>query len=204
MYVELWYNCGIIVAQTLPKRELCIKINLHVRFEFSISHPSHLIRMCMCVKGRQGIGWLCASSCDLRCCPGLVMAGQRPVHRPSRLVPDGLVPLLFPLSRGLPRLDLPVVTLLLVVPVRLSVLRRLCVPPCVPCPYFRIGPPRHSPLLFNLSIRTRLHNIGERCKDPSAIQAFSYDGKYLIKTPFVPTVIAVATDELEKSARGFK
>jgi hypothetical protein len=32
-------------------------------------------------------GWMCASSCDLRCSPGLVMAGQPAVDRPSRLVP---------------------------------------------------------------------------------------------------------------------
>jgi hypothetical protein len=41
-----------------------------------------------------------------------------------------------------------------------------------------------------------LRNIGERCKDSSVIQAFSNDGKYLINTPFAPTVIAVATEEL--------
>jgi hypothetical protein len=55
-----------------------------------------------------------------------------------------------------------------------------------------------NPLLFNLAISTPLRNIGERCKDSAAIQAFSDEGKYLIKTPFVPTVITVATEELGK------
>jgi hypothetical protein len=54
------------------------------------------------------------------------------------------------------------------------------------------------PFLFNLAISTPLRDIGERCKDPSAIQAFSEDGKYLIKTPFVPTVITVAMEESGK------
>jgi hypothetical protein len=35
-----------------------------------------------------------------------------------------------------------------------------------------------GPLLFNLAITTHLRNIGERCKDSSAIQAFSDDGPY--------------------------
>jgi hypothetical protein len=56
-----------------------------------------------------------------------------------------------------------------------------------------------GPLLFNLAISTPLRNIGERCKDSAAIQAFSDDGKYLIKTPFVPTLITVATEELWES-----
>jgi hypothetical protein len=55
-----------------------------------------------------------------------------------------------------------------------------------------------GPLLFSLAISTPLRNIGERCKDSTAIQALSYDGKYLIKTPSVPTVITVATEELGK------
>jgi hypothetical protein len=55
-----------------------------------------------------------------------------------------------------------------------------------------------GPLLFSLSISTPLLNIGERCKDSAAIQAFSDDGKFLIKTPFVPTVITVAAEELGK------
>jgi hypothetical protein len=55
-----------------------------------------------------------------------------------------------------------------------------------------------GPHLFNRAINTPLRNIGERRKDSSAIQAFSNDGMYLIKTPFVPTVIAVATEELGK------
>jgi hypothetical protein len=55
-----------------------------------------------------------------------------------------------------------------------------------------------GPLLFNLAINTPLRNIGKRCKDSAAIKAFSDDGKYLIKTPFVPTVITVATEELGK------
>jgi hypothetical protein len=55
-----------------------------------------------------------------------------------------------------------------------------------------------GPLLFNLAISTPLRNIGERCKDSSAIQAFYDDGKYLIKTPSVPTVITVATEESGK------
>jgi hypothetical protein len=55
-----------------------------------------------------------------------------------------------------------------------------------------------SPLLFNLAISTPLRIIGERCKDSAAIQAFFDDGKYLIKTPFVSTVITVATGESGK------
>jgi hypothetical protein len=55
-----------------------------------------------------------------------------------------------------------------------------------------------GPLFFNLAINTPLRNIRDRCKDSSAIQAISNDGKYLIKTLFVPTVITVATEELEK------
>jgi hypothetical protein len=53
-------------------------------------------------------------------------------------------------------------------------------------------------LLFNLAISTPLRNIGVRCKDSSAIQAFSDDGKYVIKTPFVPSVITVVMEELEE------
>jgi hypothetical protein len=45
-----------------------------------------------------------------------------------------------------------------------------------------------GPILFNLAINIPLHNIWERCKDSTAIQAYSDDGKYLIKTPFVPIV----------------
>jgi hypothetical protein len=45
---------------------------------------------------------------------------------------------------------------------------------------------------------TPLRNIGERCTDSPAIQAFSDDGKYLIKARFVPIVITVATEELGK------
>jgi hypothetical protein len=41
-------------------------------------------------------------------------------------------------------------------------------------------------------------NIGDRCKDSSAIQAFVDEGKYLIKTHFVPSVITLATEELGK------
>jgi hypothetical protein len=55
-----------------------------------------------------------------------------------------------------------------------------------------------GPLLFNLAISTPLRSIGERCKDSAAIQAFFDDGKYLIKTRFVPTVITVATEKLGK------
>jgi hypothetical protein len=55
-----------------------------------------------------------------------------------------------------------------------------------------------GPLLFNMARSTPLRNIGERRKDSAAIQAFSDDVKYLIKTPFVPTVIAVATEEMGK------
>jgi hypothetical protein len=55
-----------------------------------------------------------------------------------------------------------------------------------------------GPLLFNLAISTPLRNIGERCKDSAAIQACYDDGKYLIKTPFVPTEITVAAEELGK------
>jgi hypothetical protein len=52
-----------------------------------------------------------------------------------------------------------------------------------------------GPLLSNLAINTPLRNIGKNCKNSPAIQAFSDDGKYLIKTPFVLTVITVATEE---------
>jgi hypothetical protein len=55
-----------------------------------------------------------------------------------------------------------------------------------------------GPLVFNLAINTPLWNIEERCKDSSAIRAFSDDGKYMITTPFVPTVIVVAAKELGK------
>jgi hypothetical protein len=55
-----------------------------------------------------------------------------------------------------------------------------------------------GPLLFNLAIISPLRNIGERCKDSAAIQAFFDDEKYFIKTPFVPTLITVATEELRK------
>jgi hypothetical protein len=34
--------------------------------------------------------------------------------------------------------------------------------------------------------------------ESSAIHAFSGDGKYFIKTPFAPTLIDVATEELGK------
>jgi hypothetical protein len=54
------------------------------------------------------------------------------------------------------------------------------------------------PLLYNLAISAPLLNIGERCKDLPAIQALSNGGSHLIKTPFVPTVIAFATEELGK------
>jgi hypothetical protein len=54
------------------------------------------------------------------------------------------------------------------------------------------------PLLFNLATNTPLRNIGERCRDSGAIQAFSDDGKYLIKAPNAPTVTTMATEELEK------
>jgi hypothetical protein len=60
-----------------------------------------------------------------------------------------------------------------------------------------------GPLLFDLAINTALRNIGERCEDSAAIQAFSDDGKYLIKSHFVPTVITVAAEELGKCARMF-
>jgi hypothetical protein len=56
-----------------------------------------------------------------------------------------------------------------------------------------------GPLLFNLAISNPLRNIGECwCKNSKAIQDFSDNGKYLIRTPFVPTVITVATEELGK------
>jgi hypothetical protein len=53
-----------------------------------------------------------------------------------------------------------------------------------------------GPLLFNLANSTPFRNIRERCKESAAIEAFSADGKYLIKTPFVPTVITVAAEEV--------
>jgi hypothetical protein len=40
-----------------------------------------------------------------------------------------------------------------------------------------------------------LMNIREWCKDSLAIQAFYDDGKYLIKPLFIPTMIAVGTEE---------
>jgi hypothetical protein len=52
--------------------------------------------------------------------------------------------------------------------------------------------------LFNLAIYTPLRNIGNWCKDSAAIQDFYDDGKYLIKTPFVPTMTMVATKKLGK------
>jgi hypothetical protein len=39
--------------------------------------------------------------------------------------------------------------------------------------------------MFNLVINTPLTNIGKRCKDSLAIQAFSNDGKYSIATPLL-------------------
>jgi hypothetical protein len=83
----------------------------------------------MFLAGRQGRGWLCVFSNDLRCFLGLVMADDRAVDRPSRLVPgpsDWRLTLLFPLSPCPPRLDLPVATLPLVRPVLRSVRRLLC------------------------------------------------------------------------------
>jgi hypothetical protein len=59
-----------------------------------------------------------------------------------------------------------------------------------------------GPLLFNLAINTPLRNIGERCNGSSAIQAFSDDGKYLIETPFAPTMTGVATEALGKVCSG--
>jgi hypothetical protein len=56
-----------------------------------------------------------------------------------------------------------------------------------------------GPLSFNLGIiNCPLRNIGERFKGSSAIQAFSDDGKCSIKTHFVPTVTAVAMEEMGK------
>jgi hypothetical protein len=55
-----------------------------------------------------------------------------------------------------------------------------------------------GPAFVQLGDKHPLRNIGGRCKDSAAILAFSDDGKYLIKTPFVPTVITVATEELGK------
>jgi hypothetical protein len=49
--------------------------------------------------------------------------------------------------------------------------------------------------LFNSVISTPFENSVGRCKDYSASYASSDDGKYLTTTPFVPTVIAVATEE---------
>jgi hypothetical protein len=55
------------------------------------------------------------------------------------------------------------------------------------------------PVFIQLHISNRLRNTKERCKDSLAIQAFSDDGKYLIKIAlFILTVIAVGTKELEK------
>jgi hypothetical protein len=60
-----------------------------------------------------------------------------------------------------------------------------------------------GPLLFKLAIGNPLRNVRVRCKDSLAIQAFFDDGKHLIIMPFVPAMIAVATEKLGKSARGF-
>jgi hypothetical protein len=61
-------------------------------------------------------------------------------------------------------------------------------------------PTRRSfwPAFVQLGDQHPLRNIGERCKDSAAIQAFSDDGNYLIQTPFVPTVITVVTEESGK------
>jgi hypothetical protein len=67
----------------------------------------------------------------LRCCPYLIMAGLRAAERPPLMFPgrpEWLLSLLFLLSHGLPRQDLPVVLLLLVVPVLRSVRRLLNAP----------------------------------------------------------------------------
>jgi hypothetical protein len=61
-----------------------------------------------------------------------------------------------------------------------------------------------APLLFNLAMSNPLRYVGEWCKDSSAIQASSDNGKYLIETPIVPTVITVATEELWKVCSGFQ
>jgi hypothetical protein len=66
---------------------------------------------------------------------------------------------------------------------------------------FRTGVRQGNPLgppLFNFAISAPLRNFGEHCKDSSAIQDFSGDGKDFIKAPFVPTLITVATEELGK------
>jgi hypothetical protein len=60
-----------------------------------------------------------------------------------------------------------------------------------------------GPLLFNLAINTPRRNIEERCRDSAAIQAFSNDGKYLIKTPFVPRRLRWLRRNWGKSARIF-
>jgi hypothetical protein len=63
---------------------------------------------------------------------------------------------------------------------------------------FMSGGLRRVVLPNKLAISAPLQNIGERCNNSPAIQAFSNDGKYLIKTHIVPTVITVATEELGK------
>jgi hypothetical protein len=93
-------------------------------------------------------GWLCASSCVLRCSPGLAMACKEAAYRPWRLIPGPsrlARPLLFLLSFGPPRPNLLVVTLSLAVPVVRSVRQLLCAP-FIYNPYFHTGPPRHSSL----------------------------------------------------------
>jgi hypothetical protein len=56
-------------------------------------------------------------------------------------------------------------------------------------------------VLFYLTWRSvnPLKNIGERCRDSTAIHAFSHNRNYIIKTVFVPSVYRVATEELEKA-----
>jgi hypothetical protein len=54
------------------------------------------------------------------------------------------------------------------------------------------------PAFVQLGDQHPLRSIGERCRDSAAIEAFSDDGKYLIQTHFVPTVITVVTEESGK------
>jgi hypothetical protein len=60
-----------------------------------------------------------------------------------------------------------------------------------------------GPLLFNLAINIPLRNIGEWCTDSAAILAFFDNGKHLIITPFVMTVIRWLRGNWGKCARMF-
>jgi hypothetical protein len=92
--------------------------------------------------------------------------------------PDWILPLLFPLSPGHPRLDLPVATLLLVVPVLRSVLRLLRAPlyPMSVLPQRAAAP---------LLVIYRDALFARRCRYPTHV-ALGHVSDY---SPFVPPVV---------------